>query len=435
MAVSDGDETGRLISRARRADDCTPDALLAGDDRPRTFWATPDGARIVGVGAARHVTADGSDRFQAVRTAAQDLFAEADTTGVPMVARPRLFGGFAFHDGHEPVDEWADFPAASFVLPRVQVVEATDETWVTVNAVESDDIEARLDDAVAAATGDGTDRNGPPGIARQQHRTDRETWRGQVQAVLDRIASGELTKVVLAQALTADLDTEPSFPALLARLGDTHPDCHRFLFEPVAGAGFFGATPERLVSLDGRTLVTEALAGSRGRGDTPDEDEWLANDLLDSDKDTHEHSVAVEAIREQLDPLATGVRTGRRTIRRLPTVQHLQTPITADLAAEQHVLTLVEALHPTPTVGGLPPDAALATIRDTETFDRGWYAAPVGWIDAAGNGAFVVAIRSAVATDRRATLFAGAGIVADSDPDREWDEVQLKYRPVEDALE
>jgi len=99
------------------------------------------------------------------------------------------------------------------------------------------------------------------------------------------------------------------------------------------------------------------------------------------------------------------------------------------------VLELVEALHPTPAVGGLPPDRALETIRETEPFDRGWYAAPVGWIDAAGNGTFAVGLRSAVATRRRATLFAGVGIVGDSDPDAEWDEVELKFRPILDELE
>ena len=107
----------------------------------------------------------------------------------------------------------------------------------------------------------------------------------------------------------------------------------------------------------------------------------------------------------------------------------------AELGDDEHVLSLVEALHPTPAVGGLPPDEALATIRDTEPFERGWYAAPVGWFDAAGYGSFAVAIRSAVAREECATLFAGVGIVADSDPDREWDEVQLKYRPVLDELE
>jgi menaquinone-specific isochorismate synthase len=161
----------------------------------------------------------------------------------------------------------------------------------------------------------------------------------------------------------------------------------------------------------------------------------LAQELLDSEKNAHEHQLVADAIREQLAPLASSVRTGERSVRRLATVQHLFTPITATLSSDQHVLSLVEALHPTPAVGGLPPERALETIRDTEPFDRGWYAAPVGWFDAAGNGSFAVALRSAVVRETTATLFAGVGIVADSDPDREWDEVQLKYRPILDELE
>jgi menaquinone-specific isochorismate synthase len=145
--------------------------------------------------------------------------------------------------------------------------------------------------------------------------------------------------------------------------------------------------------------------------------------------------VVREAVREQLEPFASAVRIGDRTVRKLATVQHLETAVRADLDGDHHVLDLVEALHPTPAVGGMPQDAALRTIREAEAFDRGWYASPVGWIDAEGDGRFAVAIRSAVARDRTVSLFAGAGIVADSDPDREWGELQLKYRPVLDELE
>jgi menaquinone-specific isochorismate synthase len=198
---------------------------------------------------------------------------------------------------------------------------------------------------------------------------------------------------------------------------------------------FLGATPERLVTVRGRTVETGALAGTTGRGDTPEEDEWLARELLGDEKNAHEHELVAGAIRDQLRPFAASVATGERRVRRLATVQHLETPITAELGTDEHVLSLVEALHPTPAVGGLPPDVALRTIRDTERFDRGWYAAPVGWFDAAGYGSFAVALRSAVAREDTATLFAGVGIVGDSDPDREWDEVDLKYRPMLDELE
>ncbi|MFB6255143.1 MAG: isochorismate synthase MenF, partial [Haloplanus sp.] len=221
--------------------------------------------------------------------------------------------------------------------------------------------------------------------------------------------------------------------------GSTYPDCYRFLIEPTADGAerpsFFGATPERLVSRRGRTVTTGALAGTTGRGDTPAEDDWLADELLRDEKNVHEHELVAETIREQLAPFASSISAGQRRVRRLETVQHLFTPITATLDRDTHVLDLVEALHPTPAVGGLPPERALATIRETEPFDRGWYAAPVGWFDAAGNGTFAVAIRSALAREAETTLFAGVGVVADSDPEREWDEVQLKYRPILDELE
>ena len=167
----------------------------------------------------------------------------------------------------------------------------------------------------------------------------------------------------------------------------------------------------------------------------PEEDEWLAAELLTDEKNVHEHELVSDAIRDQLAPFAASIRSGDRGIRRLATVQHLETPITAELTTDEHVLTLVEALHPTPAVGGLPPNRALSTIRDTEPFERGWYAAPVGWFDAAGYGSFAVALRSAVAREDVVTLFAGVGVVGDSNPDREWDEVQLKYRPILDELE
>ncbi|MWV64525.1 isochorismate synthase [Halorubrum sp. JWXQ-INN 858] len=409
--------------------------------RPRTTWSAPDDAVVVGGGAAVTLTASGPDRFAGIRTAAESLFASGDVHAGTEAARPRLFGGFAFHEGGCAGDPWSAFPEARFVLPRVQVTLADNGAWLTVNAVGPDAtataVEERLRREHDRLSGiEATPRPPRPGIRDSHRTTSRAAWRETVAAAVDRIRGGDLEKVVLAQALAADLAADFPRAATLERLAEKYPDCHRYCFEPDdADAVFFGATPERLVSLRGRTVETDALAGTTGRGETPAEDEWLAEELLDDPKNVHEHDLVAETIREQLAPYAASISAGDRRVRRLATVQHLHTPITAELNADRHVLELVEALHPTPAVGGLPPDRALETIHDTEPFDRGWYAAPVGWIDAAGNGAFAVAIRSAVAERRRATLFAGVGLVADSDPDREWDEVQLKYRPILDELE
>ncbi|WP_435098015.1 isochorismate synthase [Halorubrum sp. N11] len=431
-----------LVSRTVEIDAPAFTAAFDALPAPRTTWNAPGDALVLASGAAATVTASGPERFAAIRTGADDLFDSGDVHAGTEAARPRLFGGFAFHEGGCDGDPWGPFPEARFVLPRVQVTFATNGAWLTVNAVgddaDPDAVEKRLAeerDRIGGLTASG-DRPPRPGIAATRRTTSREAWRESVEAAVDRIRGGDLQKVVLAQALEADLGEAFPRAATLDRLAEKYPDCHRYYFEPDAGgSAFFGATPERLVALRGRTVETDALAGTTGRGETPAEDEWLAQELLDDAKNVHEHELVADTVREQLEPFAASISAGERRVRRLATVQHLHTPITAELSADRHVLDLVEALHPTPAVGGLPPDRALDTIHDTEPFDRGWYAAPVGWIDAAGNGAFAVAIRSAVATARQATLFAGVGLVADSDPDREWDEVQLKYRPILDELE
>ncbi|MEF8819961.1 MAG: isochorismate synthase [Haloferacaceae archaeon] len=434
----------RLVSRSVRIPDVDPRAVLRAADAPRTAWAPPDGTTVVAGGAAATIEASGVDRFDAVRAAAADLLDGGDVHAGTEAACPRLFGGFAFHADGSSGEPWDAFPAARFVLPRVQVTETRDGTWLTVTAVgadaTSDAVEARVDrerDRIAGLSdpGPGTDR---PGVRARRRTTDRATWTESVEDATHRVRAGDLRKVVLAQGLAVDLARPVSVADLLGRLGAAYPDCYRFLVEPddEPTPAFLGATPERLVRLHGRTVSTGALAGTTGRGDTPAEDEWLAEELAADEKNGREHDLVVGAVRDQLSPFGR-VRVGERTVRRLATIQHLHTPISATLSRDAHVLDLVEALHPTPAVGGLPPDRALATIRETEPFDRGWYAAPVGWFDAAGNGEFAVAIRSAVVAPdrRRVTAFAGVGLVADSDPDEEWDEVQLKYRPILDELE
>jgi len=429
------------VVRACRIDAASLRSFLCTHTPPRLAWADATSTIAAG-GAAATLTAEGATRFRDIREQADQLFAGLESPdSVPNGARPRVFGGFSFTDGHgdgRGNGSWEGYPDAEFVLPAVQFSVTADGAWLTAVAVGPDAHER-------AATRLQTWRNRtaalpeltvsePPGVRVREYTPTRERWREEVRTVTDRIRKGELRKVVLAQALRAELDAAPVVPDILARLGESYPGCYRFLFEPANGSAFFGATPERLVSVGDGTVDTEALAGSTGRGETTAEDEWLASELADSAKDNHEHDLVVEAIRDQLEPLVGEIETGTRTVRQLATVQHLRTPVRTRLTEDRHVLELVEALHPTPAVGGMPPDVALETIGDAESFDRGWYAAPVGWFDSDGEGTFAVAIRSAVVRGTTATLFAGAGIVADSDADEEWDELQLKYRPILDEL-
>ncbi|MFB6093772.1 MAG: isochorismate synthase MenF [Halanaeroarchaeum sp.] len=450
MASPDGQDARptRLRSRSVSLPSIALRDVLRLDRPIHAVFTAPSEPTVVASGVAETVTAEGRDRFAGIRRAGDRVFDALDAEG-PHAARPRFLGGFSFHDRHASAPPWEDFPEAWFVLPTVQFVLGDDGGWLTVTGAAGDHAAADLTET-AREIRDGIETESTvaqsPGVAATERGTEYDRWIDQVEGALARIESGTLEKVTLAQTLEATLEDRFPLAGTLDRLGSVYPSCYRFAIRPGAARGvtpagsesdaiptFFGASPERLVTMADETLLTGALASTVARGETEAADAALADRLQRDEKFDREHAVVVESIVRQLEAVARDVRIGDRTIRRLDAVQHLFTPIEATADAD-HVLEAVTALHPTPAVGGLPPDEALDAIRRTETFDRGWYAAPIGWFDGAGDGTFAVGIRSAVAEDARATLFAGNGIVADADPDAEWNEVQLKYSPILDAL-
>jgi isochorismate synthase len=223
--------------------------------------------------------------------------------------------------------------------------------------------------------------------------------------------------------------------AALARLNRHFPHSYRFLFEPRPFHAFLGATPELLARVQGDELTTMALAGTVRTGETAVETAALGQQLLDSAKDRHEHDLVVSSILRRLAGRVSDLTAPETpTLHRVGNLQHLLTPINGRLTHPLGILAVAELLHPTPALGGSPRQKAMAFIRETEPAPRGWYAGPVGWIDHRLNGALAVAIRSAVTQERRAWLYAGAGVVSGSDPRREWEETGLKFGPMQQAL-
>jgi menaquinone-specific isochorismate synthase len=261
-----------------------------------------------------------------------------------------------------------------------------------------------------------------------------EAWTQGIRTAQAHMDAGDLTKVVLARVAEIRFDGRVNIDAALDKLAAAYPETYRFLFEARPGHAFFGATPELLAKVDGQRVTTMGLAGSIRRGETPDDDARLAADLLASAKDRHEHQIVVDRMRQRLEPVSEALEIGETGIMRLSNIQHLHTPISGTLRRGEGVLPVVAALHPTPALGGEPRETALRLIDELEPVPRGWYAAPVGWIDRQMDGEFGVAIRSAVVQDQRAWLYAGAGIVRESDPQKEWDETQLKFAPMLHAL-
>jgi menaquinone-specific isochorismate synthase len=266
-------------------------------------------------------------------------------------------------------------------------------------------------------------------------REGRAQFMDTVQSVLDTISHTSLRKAVLAHALDIELERPLEATASLQSLRHHHSDCYLFLSQTEDGHTFLSASPERLLSIQSGHLVTEAIAGSAPRGRSEAEDAQLANTLLHNQKELHEHQLVVNFIRHQLAQLGLNpTRSLAPQILPLSTIQHLQTLIHADIPSDLHPIDMVEALHPTPAVAGVPREMACELIQQHETFERSLYAAPMGWIDSQGNSEFLVGIRSAWLNEGQARLYAGAGIVQGSNPQKELDEIELKLRSLYTTL-
>ena len=467
------DSSGREQIAALRLALDVPDAgvdLLAVFDgfegSERFFWEHPSKSHsMVALGAVRTIEVAGPDRFAEADRQARALFRELLVGGDRAVsaAGPLLVGGFTFADASRSSSEWRSFPTSRLVLPELLLVRRAGRTWCTLCRTLSPggDIEAewaaladgferalspRVRDPVgdlhdvagAGASSWSLDAGGASPGPEYCVRADRShaDYRAQVRAAIDAIAVGELEKVVLARSLRVRYDGRFALGRFLDSLRHIYPSCVSFALSR-DGDSFVGATPESLVKLRGDRVAACALAGSAPRGRSPEEDETLGRRLCESKKDQAEHAVVVRAIRGALAPFCDELEAAEApSLMRVEGIAHLRTLIAGRLRAASDespsLLALAAALHPTPAVGGAPRSRALAWIERCEGMERGWYAGPVGYLDADGGGELRVALRSGLilggAEGDRAHLFAGAGIVADSDPEAELRETRLKLR-------
>ncbi|VDG98016.1 Isochorismate synthase dhbC [Lysinibacillus sphaericus] len=255
-----------------------------------------------------------------------------------------------------------------------------------------------------------------------------------VQRITEKIQMGEAEKVVIARKLALQFEQPIPPVAALQSVANEQRDSYNFGLEN-GSQFFFGATPERLIEIKDGQAFSACVAGSIKRGSSADEDQQLGNELLGDKKNREEHQYVVDMITGVFDLLcASYTAASRPKLMKVRDIQHLHTPVQGRLGAESSIFQFVKALHPTPALGGFPTPIARELIRQEENLDRGYYAAPVGWTDVSGNGEFAVAIRSALLEQKNAWLYAGGGIVADSDPTQEYEETWVKFRPMLRAL-
>ncbi|MGV9309012.1 MULTISPECIES: isochorismate synthase [unclassified Nonomuraea] len=384
-----------------------PGNLLASLPSTAPYAWIRHGEGLAGWGEAAKVTVpSGPGRFAWARQWLSSAFADAHThDGIGPVA----FGTFTFDENS---------PGSTLVIPRTVLTRRDGQTWMTTIG----------DPAPAGPPAPITD---PGRISYGDGSLTAPAWEAIVARASRRIREGELEKVVLARDLTATAQRPIDTRLLLTRLAERYPECYTF-----SVAGLVGATPELLIRRTGQQIESLVLAGTTARGTNPADDIARGAALFASTKDRHEHECAIASVREALTPLAARLSVpDEPELLVLPNLQHLASHVTGTLADGASVLDVVAAMHPTAAVGGTPTDTAIRLIRELEGMDRAGYAGPVGWIDAHGDGEWGIALRSGIVKGRRARLFAGCGIMGDSDPACELAEAQTKFRVMQYALE
>jgi salicylate biosynthesis isochorismate synthase/menaquinone-specific isochorismate synthase len=431
VPVSPGLDLSAAVLAARRPDDRF--ACLEQPDR--------DGFVLAGLGQAVALEARGPRRFAEVATRARefgrDAFAD-DPAGDPLrppAAGPVFVGGFAFADEGGATPEWSGLPPASLILPEVALVRQSGEARMTLSALvhADDDVDGVVERVVArirelAPTSMPLLDPDPVEPTRVASAAPPSHYEHAVERAVERIRGGELEKVVLAREVRAHAATDHDPAAVLGALRGIFPACYCWCVGTPTAA-FVGASPELLVRRDGQRAQTVALAGTTRRSADPSVDDHLGEQLLQSPKDREEQAIVARRIERTLAPVSLWVAAaGEPVLVKVAGVQHLATPIRAQLADPVPAVELAGLLLPTPAVGGEPREAALPLIPALEGLDRGWYAGAIGWTDLAEDGEFCVALRCALLRGRVAHLYAGGGIVRDSVPADELAETEVKLQ-------
>jgi len=408
-------------------------------ERGRNYWSLPAAQSWrVTVGDAAVIRCDGPKRFRQAAAQIEELTSSSilDQKGG---SGPIFIGGFRFDPAQSANGLWSQFGDGVLALPRWAFSTLSDaKRFVTCSVVidhhtNVDSLRGELANQATALFSSNTEPPRPTtGSINAEPIAD--SWRGSVEEALGEIKDGKIAKVTLARVMKLHATSPIPPEAVLRNLQTNYPECHTFAFCRNAMC-FVGASPEELVSIHGDQATSTCLAGSAPRGLSEKEDAELSRQMLDSVKERREHAVVVEWISQRMMDLCNKLRWNEiPDVLRLGNVQHLATRFAGTPKKGCHVLSFVEALHPTPAVGGIPLQPALETIKRLENFDRGWYGGPIGWVDQEGNGEFDIAIRCALLRGNEAYLYAGAGIVSGSDPEHEDQETIMKFKPLLTAL-
>ncbi len=411
-------------------------------DSHRFYWENASKTMtLVGIGHALTLTDEpGTDRFDTIESNWKHYCAALIKEETEM--DPVLFGGFAVDEKRSAThSEWENFPNALFAVPTFQLKIENGKTLVAINFISEESETALQFEALRkqrdqlihmAQVQESVSTEKPSLVTMKELR--KEHYLKAVKQITEKIQMGEAEKVVIARKLALEFAQSIRPVAALQSISNEQRDSYNFGLENDSQF-FFGATPERLIEIKDGQAFSACVAGSIKRGNSAEQDKQFGDELLEDNKNREEHQYVVDMITGVFDTLcASYIAAPRPKLMKVRDIQHLHTPVQGKLGEESSIFQFVKALHPTPALGGVPSPVAMELIRQEEDLDRGYYAAPVGWTDASGNGEFAVAIRSALLDSEHAWLYAGGGIVGDSDPVQEYEETWVKFRPMLRAL-
>ncbi|MBM7704809.1 isochorismate synthase [Metabacillus iocasae] len=411
----------------------------------RFFWQDPDRTfSLVGLGYTHIISTERhQDRFHYIekewkRFIDRDVICMGD---IPSGTGPLLFGGFSFDPKQDKDTRWNEFSSGKFVVPAYLYTVKGGEAFFTANLlIHPTDETQKYNHFFEEKEKQLFQLNGTPRVQEElshiisKHEVEPDLFKQSVQEATNRIKREQIEKVVLARQLDLFFNEPLKKDVILERLTKEQPTSYVYTFDS-KGYSFIGASPERLIKRSENNVFSTCLAGSIRRGYTLREDEELGQQLLADEKNLIEHDVVVHMIKEAMIENCTDIQLPKGpSLYKTKHIQHLYTPVKGVIRDGVTLFSFLEKLHPTPALGGFPQKKALEVIRELENFERGWYAAPIGWMDMKGNGEFIVGIRSGLLSEQEATLFAGCGIVADSDPESEYEETKIKFNPMLSAL-
>ncbi len=410
----------------------------------RIYWEQPSKSfALAGLGSAIAIDLSSELSISDANKQISEFYKNAIILGDLDFVEPMFIGGHSFDLQSDSNGIWKNFPKGRFILPECIAIKNEHSSYliITQTVSENDNPEKIKNDFTKKCIHyqNRLPVTLPPiqrvSVDKFKDVPEKDSYRKTIFEVLNTIHPGNVEKVVISRSHQVQIDKEFSCISPIQVLRNTYPNCTTFLLSFPNEGIFFGSSPERLIIKNGKTIQTDALAGTIARGANMEEDRLLTKTLIGSHKESEEHQFVIEQIREKLETITSDLSIPNiPEIQKLKNVQHLLTPISGNLENGKNVLDLVEFLHPTPAVAGTPTQKALEIIKNSEQYDRGWYSGPVGWIDKNGDGEFCVALRSALVNNDEARVFAGGGIVSESVPDKEWEETELKLLPIISAL-